>query len=110
MSDLILTNATIVLETEVIHGTLHAKDGLITDIDHRATTLPGGLDCNGDLLLPGLVELHTDNLERHIEPRPKVDWPHAMALIAHDAELAGCGITTVFDALRLATPTSNLYR
>jgi hypothetical protein len=49
--------------------------------------------------MPGLVELHTDNLERHIEPRPKVDWPHASAIIAHDAELASVGITTVFDAL-----------
>ena len=54
----------------------------------------------GDYVLPGLVELHTDNLERHIEPRPEVDWPHLPALVAHDAELASTGITTVFDALR----------
>ena len=53
--------------------------------------------------MPGLVELHTDNLERHIEPRPKVDWPHLSALLAHDAELASTGITTVFDALRVGS-------
>ena len=107
MTDLILTNATIVLPDEVIHGTVRAKDGLITDIDQGTTTAAAALDCNGDLLLPGLVELHTDNLERHIEPRPKVDWPHAMALIAHDAELANGGITTVFDALRLGALVSS---
>ena len=56
--------------------------------------------------MPGLVELHTDNLERHIEPRPKVDWPHASAIIAHDAELASVGITTVFDALRVGSVVS----
>jgi len=53
--------------------------------------------------MPGLIELHTDNLERHIQPRPGVDWPHAAAIIAHDAELAGVGITTVFDALRVGS-------
>ena len=53
--------------------------------------------------MPGLVELHTDNVERHIEPRPDVDWPHLPALIAHDAELASTGITTVFDAMRVGS-------
>lgn len=54
-------------------------------------------------MIPGLVELHTDNLERHIEPRPEVDWPHLPALLAHDAELASTGITTVFDAMRVGS-------
>jgi len=63
----------------------------------------GAMDCAGDLVLPGLVELHTDNVERHIEPRPEVDWPHLPALIAHDAELASTGITTVFDAMRVGS-------
>lgn len=63
----------------------------------------GAVDCGGDLVLPGLVELHTDNVERHIEPRPEVDWPHLPALLAHDAELASTGITTVFDAMRVGS-------
>lgn len=107
MNDLILTNAMIVLETEVISGSLWVKDGLIAGVAPGATQVSGALDCGGDLVLPGLVELHTDNLERHIEPRPKVDWPHGPALIAHDAELAACGITTVFDALRLGALVSS---
>ena len=56
--------------------------------------------------MPGLIELHTDNLERHLEPRPKVGWPHTAAILAHDAELAGTGITTVFDALRVGSIVS----
>ncbi|MDO5654496.1 MAG: alpha-D-ribose 1-methylphosphonate 5-triphosphate diphosphatase, partial [Brachymonas sp.] len=49
--------------------------------------------------IPGLVEIHTDNLERHMMPRPKVYWAETPALLAHDAEIAAAGITTVFDAL-----------
>ncbi len=105
MTDTILSNARLVLEHEIFHGSLLIRDGRIAAID-RATSLPGAEDMGGDLLMPGLIELHTDNLERHIEPRPKVDWPHAAAIIAHDAELASVGITTVFDALRVGSVVS----
>ncbi len=81
--------------------------GIITDIADGANIPTGAVDCGGDLVLPGLIELHTDNLERHIEPRPKVNWPHAAAIIAHDAELASVGITTVFDALRVGSVVSH---
>jgi alpha-D-ribose 1-methylphosphonate 5-triphosphate diphosphatase len=107
MTETILANATIVLPDEVIHGAVRITDGHITAIDHGAAVPQGAMDCGGDLLLPGLIELHTDNLERHIEPRPRVNWPHASAIIAHDAELASVGITTVFDALRVGSVVSN---
>ncbi|WP_202905629.1 alpha-D-ribose 1-methylphosphonate 5-triphosphate diphosphatase [Cypionkella psychrotolerans] len=107
MTETILANATLVLPHEVIHGALRIENGVITAIDQGAAIPQGALDCNGDLLMPGLIELHTDNLERHIEPRPKVNWPHASAIIAHDAELASVGITTVFDALRVGSITSS---
>jgi alpha-D-ribose 1-methylphosphonate 5-triphosphate diphosphatase len=57
------------------------------------------VDLDGDFLIPGLVELHTDNFERHMMPRPKVRWPELPALCGHDAEIAAAGITTVYDAL-----------
>ncbi|MEO5615350.1 MAG: alpha-D-ribose 1-methylphosphonate 5-triphosphate diphosphatase [Cypionkella sp.] len=107
MTETILANATLVLPHEVIHGALRIENGVIAAIDQGAAIPQGALDCNGDLLMPGLIELHTDNLERHIEPRPKVNWPHASAIIAHDAELASVGITTVFDALRVGSITSS---
>ncbi|WP_321830557.1 alpha-D-ribose 1-methylphosphonate 5-triphosphate diphosphatase [Thalassovita sp.] len=99
----IFANANIVLEDEVIRGALHVADGVITAIDPGTSVPDGAEDFGGDLLCPGLVELHTDNLERHIQPRPGVDWPHAAALVAHDAELASVGITTVFDAMRVGS-------
>ncbi|MGB8812027.1 MAG: alpha-D-ribose 1-methylphosphonate 5-triphosphate diphosphatase [Paracoccaceae bacterium] len=106
MTEIILANATLVLPTEVIHGSLRIENGHITAIDQGANVPSGAIDCEGDLVMPGLIELHTDNLERHIEPRPKVNWPHASAIIAHDAELASVGITTVFDALRVGSVVS----
>ena len=106
MSDTIVANALLVLPNETLRGSLHLSGGVIRAIDPGTAVPAGALDCGGDLVMPGLVELHTDNLERHIEPRPKVDWPHASAIIAHDAELASVGITTVFDALRVGSVIS----
>ncbi|MGL6208803.1 MAG: alpha-D-ribose 1-methylphosphonate 5-triphosphate diphosphatase [Paracoccaceae bacterium] len=107
MTDTILANATLVLPSEVIRGSVHLSEGRIAGIAEGTAVPAGAIDCGGDLVMPGLIELHTDNLERHIQPRPKVDWPHAAAIIAHDAELASVGITTVFDALRVGSVISN---
>ncbi len=107
MTDTILANALLVLPSETIHGAITLQDGKIAAIDQGGAVPAGAVDCGGDFVIPGLIELHTDNLERHIEPRPKVNWPHASAIIAHDGELAGTGITTVFDALRVGSITSS---
>jgi alpha-D-ribose 1-methylphosphonate 5-triphosphate diphosphatase len=98
-----LANARLVLRDRVVTGCVTVEDGTITAIEERGTVPPGAVDCHGNWVIPGLIELHTDNLERHIEPRPAVDWPHMPALLAHDAELASTGITTVFDALRVGS-------
>jgi alpha-D-ribose 1-methylphosphonate 5-triphosphate diphosphatase len=103
MSETVLANARLVLPDRVVAGSLVLRDGLVAAVEPGGRVPRGAVDCDGDLVCPGLVELHTDNLERHIAPRPGVDWPHAAALVAHDAELAGLGITTVFDALRVGS-------
>lgn len=101
MNTTILSNAQIVLADEVISGTVCFEDGKITEISSGASSIPGALDCEQQFLIPGLVELHTDNLEKHFTPRPKVTWPGQPAVIAHDAQLIASGITTVFDAVAL---------
>jgi len=102
-SELCLANAQLVLADQVITGSVTIEQGVISDITEGDHVAAGAVDCGGDFVIPGLVELHTDNVERHIEPRPDVDWPHLAALIAHDAELASTGITTVFDAMRVGS-------
>jgi alpha-D-ribose 1-methylphosphonate 5-triphosphate diphosphatase len=106
MSDTILANARLVLPDQVLIGALSLSDGRITAISPGTAVSAGAEDCRGDLVLPGLIELHTDNLERHLEPRPTVKLPPATAILAHDGEISACGITTVFDALRVGSVVS----
>lgn len=102
--ELILTNARIVLADEVILGSVKVEDGRIADV---GAPFAGGVDVEGDYLLPGLVELHTDHMEGHYAPRPGVRWNAIAAVQAHDAQVAASGITTVFDALRVGLNTDD---
>ena len=99
MPEQIISNASIVLADEIIVGSIKIEDGKIADIN-EGTIQSASLDFSGDYLIPGLIELHTDNLDRHVMPRPpKSYWPTESAVINHDREMATAGITTVYDAL-----------
>jgi alpha-D-ribose 1-methylphosphonate 5-triphosphate diphosphatase len=94
----VLSNARVVLADRVIDGHVVIRDGLIAEIGKGPAK---GEDLEGDFLLPGLVELHTDHMEGHYAPRPGVRWNPLASVQAHDAQVAASGITTVFDALRV---------
>jgi alpha-D-ribose 1-methylphosphonate 5-triphosphate diphosphatase len=111
MTEVIFSNARVVLATEVLpRASVRVVDGRIAAIDPGSSSAPGALDMDGDYLLPGLVEVHTDNLERHVMPRPKVSFPMRGAVQAHDAEVASAGITTVFDAIGVGDPYGDGFR
>ncbi len=97
----ILNNAQIVLANEVVRGCVVLEDGRIREISSTMSQSPAAQDMQGDYVMPGFIELHTDNLERYMNPRPGVDWPSSAAVLAHDAQLVSSGITTVFDALSI---------
>lgn len=103
MTELLLTNARIVLHDRVIDGSVQVRDGAITDVSAGASASRDATDCEGDFVIPGLVELHTDNLERHLQPRPGVEWPRRAAVAAHDGEFVSVGVSTIFDALRVGS-------
>jgi alpha-D-ribose 1-methylphosphonate 5-triphosphate diphosphatase len=98
---MIIENARIVLADSMIEsGYVVVDNGLIAEIgEGRAPER--GENFGGDLLLPGLVELHTDHIEAHIQPRPKVQWDAVSAVVSYDAQIATSGITTVLDSLRV---------
>ena len=98
---LVFRNARIVLPEAVIDGTLALDGAQIAAVDESAAAPPDAVDCEGDYLLPGLVELHTDNVEKHFQPRAQVFWDAVSAAVAHDGQIATSGITTVFDSLCL---------
>ena len=95
----IFTNARIVTPEAVVRGSLRVAGGTIVEVGEGPSRAPGALDLAGDYLIPGLVEVHTDNLETQFQPRPGVRWPAAAALLAHDAQMTAAGVTTVCDAV-----------
>lgn len=104
-----IKNAQLVLADQVLQGEMTVENGAIATLGAPASS-PGGDDWNGDYLLPGMVELHTDNLEKHLMPRPKVNWPTLPAIMAHDAQVAASGITTVLDAISVGDIDSDSMR
>ncbi len=111
MSDEIaLGNARVVTRRECFAGSLRVAAGAIAEVSPGRGRLRGALDLEGDYLLPGLVELHTDMLEKHAVPRPRVQWPTVAAVMAHDAQLAAAGITTVLDGLAVGYVVDTLER
>jgi len=101
MTEMVFTNARVVTRDREFAGSVVVRDGVIARAEPGASAAAGATDLEGDYLVPGLVELHTDNLEKHFAPRPGVRWPGRAAVMAHDAQIAAAGITTVFDALAL---------
>ncbi len=103
MTQLLITNARIIGRSDVFNGDLLARDGRIVEAQPASSrsSAPQAIDFEGDYLLPGLIELHTDNLETAATQRPGVQWPAASAVVAHDAQMAVSGITTVYDAVAI---------
>ncbi len=103
MQSQIYTNYRLLLPHEEILGTIAVKDGIIVDI--QPGVVSQGQNGDGNYLLPGLIELHTDNLEKCISPRPKVRFPLESAAVNHDRDLISAGVTTVCDAIAIGDVT-----
>ncbi|MEL6693503.1 MAG: alpha-D-ribose 1-methylphosphonate 5-triphosphate diphosphatase [Pseudomonadota bacterium] len=101
-----ITNAKIVTAADVVDGSLAVVDGKIEAFEPNGS----GVDFDGDYLIPGLVDIHTDNLEKHFYPRPGVDWDAQSAAIIHDGQCVSVGITTVFDSLSVGSWSDNEAR
>ncbi len=97
----IFTNAVLVLPDETMAGTLTIRDGVIMSIESGRSSAPNAIDLDGDYFIPGVVDVHTDNLERQVLPRSLARWPSRSAMVAHDAQCAAAGVTTILDALCL---------
>lgn len=102
----LLTNATLVTPHDVIpdcsvlieHGRIAAcgPSAQLADAFAGACEVS---DLRGAYLLPGLIDLHTDTLEKEITPRPSADFPIDVAVQELDRKLVACGITTVYHSL-----------
>lgn len=99
LAELRLVNAHVLTPDDFGASKLAVTGGLISDATGAGAA---EIDCEGDFLIPGLIDLHTDNIEHHFHPRPGVTWPSPLAAaLAHDSQILAAGITTVFDSLSL---------
>jgi alpha-D-ribose 1-methylphosphonate 5-triphosphate diphosphatase len=94
-------NALVVTPDDSFLGSVLVRDGVIVSIDRGAGSV--GEDMDGDVLMPGVIDLHTDNLEKHFFPRPNIDWSPTSAAITHDGCLLSVGVTTVFNSLSIGS-------
>jgi alpha-D-ribose 1-methylphosphonate 5-triphosphate diphosphatase len=97
----ILTDVTLVLPDETVFGTIVLRGRMIAEIQTGRSYAADAIECGGDTIIPGVVDVHTDNLERQVQPRSLARWPSRSAMVAHDAQCAAAGVTTVLDALCL---------
>lgn len=107
---LILSNARVVTPEHVLHGSVVVENGKLVEIHEGPSRHAEAVDFAGDYLLPGLVDIHTDHFEKHLYPRAHVRWDFIRAALAHDAQIIGGGVTTVFDSLCVGATTDNPER
>ncbi len=99
--ELAFRNARVVTADDSFVGSVLVRDGRIASVDRG--TASTGEDLDGDILMPGVIDLHTDNLEKHFFPRPSIDWDPVSAAITHDGCCLSVGVTTVFDSLSIGS-------
>jgi alpha-D-ribose 1-methylphosphonate 5-triphosphate diphosphatase len=102
----LIHNATLVLEYELVEdGWLLIEGEYILALGEQETCPrrdgTRAIDGGGAYLLPGIIDLHCDAIEKLVEPRPNTQFPTALALQEADLRLAGCGITCEFHAVSL---------
>ncbi|MBO9355073.1 alpha-D-ribose 1-methylphosphonate 5-triphosphate diphosphatase [Bordetella petrii] len=103
MSAVYLTHARIVLPDSVLSDSaVLVEDGVIAAIEPAGAGAAREIDLKGQTLLPGLIDLHCDAIEKEAEPRSRVLFPLDFAVAQVDRRNAAAGITTPFHALSFA--------
>lgn len=110
MNELRIFSCNVVTPDDVISAEILIRDGIIEAVEPCASAPAGADDWGGDYIIPGLVDIHTDNLEKHYQPRPGATWDSVGAVMAHDAQCISAGITTIFDSLCLHGERNGLNR
>lgn len=106
--ELAFRNARVVTPEADFIGSILIRDGQIVSVDEGASS--AGEDFEGDVLMPGVVDLHTDSLEKHYFPRPNIDWRPVSAAVTHDGCCASVGVTTIYNSLTLGSFTPSAAR
>lgn len=102
MTDFIVNHCRAVLPEIVVEdASVRVENGIIVEIQQERS-IDGGIDAKGAWLMPGFVDIHSDAIEKAVEPRPGARFPTEIAVRELDRQLAACGITTMFHSLSFA--------
>jgi len=98
-----LTHARIILPDAVLDdASLIIGNGIITAINPECCENAVEIDMAGKTIMPGMIDLHCDALEKEVEPRPGIHFPMNFAVAQADKRNAAAGVTTVFHAMAFA--------
>lgn len=107
MSTSYLTHASLVLPDRLLtDSALLIDDGHIVAIEPDAAQVPAHanvVDLRGHTVMPGLIDVHCDAIEKEVEPRAGVLFPLDFAVAQVDRRNAAAGITTPYHALSFAS-------
>jgi alpha-D-ribose 1-methylphosphonate 5-triphosphate diphosphatase len=101
-------NARIVLPERIVKGYLLIEGNRISEViegsfpknDWNAEFTM--IDAQGAYVMPGMIDMHSDAIEKEIQPRPNSLFPISMAYQELDKKLPGSGITTMYHSLSLS--------
>ncbi|MDD2934468.1 MAG: alpha-D-ribose 1-methylphosphonate 5-triphosphate diphosphatase [Methylotenera sp.] len=103
MTKIYITHAEVVLENEVLNdASVLIENGIISAINPQQVSGAEEVNLRGQTLIPGMIDLHCDALEKEVEPRPNVHFPLDFACAQADKRNAAAGVTTVFHSLSFA--------
>jgi alpha-D-ribose 1-methylphosphonate 5-triphosphate diphosphatase len=95
-----IINGKIVTPDDIIENCcIEIEDGRITNILKSVPKSCDVIDANGGYVLPGIIDIHGDDIETTISPRPSARFPVDFALLNLDRINAACGITTKLHAI-----------
>jgi len=98
MSEKIFTNATIVTPEEHFTGSIVIDNGIITDVCEDKFYTDGD-DVSGAWIIPGIIDIHSDYLEREVNPRPNTGFPLPLAFRHLDVRAVSSGVTTIYNGI-----------
>ena len=101
MATQIFTNAHVITPNQNFLGSVVVENDLIVEVI-KNKKFSEGIDLDGQFLIPGIIDIHSDYLEKEIHPRPSAEFPVPFAMHYLDARAVSCGITSLFSAISFA--------
>ena len=96
-ADYVLGGVRAVLPSAVVDDArVVVRDGLIAEVGLAPAGAAADLDGRGLLCVPGLIDVHSDALEKERAPRPGVHLPWGFAVTSLEGTMSAAGITTAF--------------